>query len=219
MLEKMVTVVVKYHPLLLAGMRMTIWLSLVVVALGTILGTLIALLRLSKSRLLRGISKVYIEVIRGTPILVQLYIFVFGLPSLGIKLPELYGVIIAMSLNSAAYVAEIIRSGIQAVDSGQAEAARSLGMPPGMTMRRIVLPQAVKNILPALGNEFVTLVKESSLASTFFLGEIMTQQKTIQQITFSVMDSLLVCALLYFIITFTLTRLLGIFERRLKQSD
>lgn len=212
-------IVSSYFPLFLKGAGMTIVISLLCVLLGTLLGTLTCLMRMSRFRILRGIAIVYIEIIRGTPLLLQLFVFAFGLPAMGIKIPIFFAAVVALSLNSGAYVAEIIRSGIQSIDPGQMEAARSLGMNSKLAMSRIVLPQAIRNILPALGNEFVMLIKESSLGSTFFVGELMTVQKTITGINFLVMEPLLVIAVFYFIMTFTLGRVLGVVERRLSQGD
>src|SRR5690606_17635333 len=170
-----------------------------------------------------------IEVIRGTPLLVQIFIIYYGLPLIGIKLPsisflgsggeEFISGIIALSINSGAYVAEIIRSGIQAVDKGQMEAARSLGMPYNMAMKHIIIPQAFKNILPALGNEFIVIIKESSIVSVIGIHELMYNANTVRGNTFRPLEPLIVAAVIYFILTFTLSKLLGIAERRMKVSD
>ena len=127
-------------------------------------------------------------------------------------------VAMGLSLNSAAYVSEIIRSGIDAVDKGQTEAARALGLTSRSTMIKIVLPQAIRNILPALGNEFVMIIKETSLASTFFVGELMTTYAVIKGITFNVIPILMDIGVIYFVMTFTLSKLMGAWERRLKQN-
>jgi ABC-type amino acid transport system permease subunit len=127
-------------------------------------------------------------------------------------------VAIGLTLNSAAYVTEIIRSGINAVDKGQTEAARALGLTARTTMLKVVMPQAVRNILPALGNEFITIIKETSLASTFFVGELMTTYATIKGITFNTVPTLMDIGIIYFVMTFTLSKLLGIAERRMKAN-
>ena len=134
-------------------------------------------------------------------------------------MPMLVSVIIALVVNSSAYVAEIIRSGIQSVDKGQREAAKSLGMSNRNTMTKIILPQAVKNILPALGNEFVMMVKETSLASTFFIGELMTVNTVIKSATYKSIEPLVIVGLIYFIVTFTLSKGVKYMERRLSVSD
>ena len=159
-----------YYQYFLRGTQTTVIVSLITVLLGTVLGCLIALLRLSRFRLCSGFAKLYITVIRGTPLLVQLYIVYYQLhfipwpegSILGVELARVMPCILALSMNSTAYVAEVIRSGIQAVDFGQTEAALSCGMTRTQAMVNIILPQAVKNILPALGNEFVTMIKETS---------------------------------------------------------
>ena len=127
-------------------------------------------------------------------------------------------VAVGLSLNSAAYVTEIIRSGIGAVDKGQTEAARALGLTQKTTMLKVVMPQAIKNILPALGNEFITIVKETSLASTFFVGELMTTYSIIKGITFNVIPTLMDIGIIYFVVTFTLSKTLGMAERRMKAA-
>lgn len=163
-----------YYQYFLRGTRTTILISLLTVFCGSILGCLIALMRLSKAKALQKFASTYITVIRGTPMLVQLYIVYYQLDFISYPTGTLFGVdleralpcIIALSINSSAYVAEIIRAGIQAVDKGQMEGARSCGMTNAQAMRCVVMPQAVKNILPAIGNEFVTMVKETSIPRT-----------------------------------------------------
>ena len=176
---------------------------------------------IGKVKPFRAIATAYVEIIRGTPILLQLYFFYFMLPQWlpFLNLSEFTCVMVACCVNSTAYVCEIVRAGIQAVDIGQTEAARSLGLNSRQTMLNIVLPQAVKNILPALCNEFVAIVKETSLASTFFIGELMTQFKTIQGITFRVLEPLTIIGIIYFLLTFILSKLIALLERRLSASE
>ncbi|WP_040212802.1 amino acid ABC transporter permease [Clostridium polynesiense] len=209
----------KYQMFFINGAKLTIFLAFFTVLLGTVLGLLLSLMKLSKSIILKSIATVYIEFIRGTPILVQLYIIYYGLPSLGIEFPDVIAGIITLSLNSAAYVAEIIRAGINAVDKGQMEAARSLGMNNFQAMRHIIIPQAFKNILPALGNEFIVIIKESSIVSVIGIHELMYNAETVRGNTFKPFEPLIVAAVIYFIMTFTLSKLLGIAERRMKVSD
>ena len=216
-----------YYQYFLRGTRTTILISLLTVFCGSILGCLIAFMRLSKFRPLEKFASIYITVIRGTPMLVQLYIVYYQLDFISYPTGTLFDVdleralpcIIALSINSSAYVAEIIRAGIDAVDKGQTEAARSLGLNGRQTMIRVVLPQAVKNILPALCNEFVSVIKETSLASTFFVGELMTQYKTISGALYLPIEPLIIVGLIYFILTFTLSKFIAVFERRLKSSE
>ena len=158
--------------------------------------------------------------IRGTPMLLQITLSYLTLPELlHMDIQPLYCVILALILNSAAYVSEIIRAGIQAVDVGQAEAARSLGLSSSMTMREIILPQAIKNILPALCNEFIMIVKDSSLGSTFFVGELMTVQATIKGALYLTLEPLMIVAMIYFCLTFTLSKGVVLLERRMSRGD
>jgi polar amino acid transport system permease protein len=202
------------------GAKFTIILAFFTVLFGVILGLLLAMMRISKNKVLNIIATAYVEFIRGTPLMVQIFIIYYALPDLiGVNLPEMLSAIMALAINSGAYVSEIIRAGIQAVDKGQMEAARSLGMPYGMAMRYIIIPQAIKNILPALGNEFVVVIKESSVVSVIGIKELMYNADTVRGNTFKPFEPLMVAALMYFIMTFTLSKLMGRFERRLKNSD
>lgn len=201
---------------LLEGLSTTLKLTTIAVILGVLLGTLVAIAKMSKSRIIRFLITVYIEVIRGTPILLQLYIFVFALPSLiPIKLSYFTWTAIALCINSSAYVSEVIRSGIQAVDKGQSEAARSLGLNERQTMTKIILPQAIKNILPALGNEFIMILKETSLASTFFVGDLMTSYLTVKGATYLGFECLLIVGMIYLCVTFPLSKLVAWFEKKM----
>jgi polar amino acid transport system permease protein len=210
----------KYYSFFLDGAVFTIILAVFTVLFGVLLGVVLALLRISKNKFLNFIATVYIEFIRGTPLMVQLFIIYFGLPNLvGFNMPDMAAAIMALSINSAAYVAEIIRAGIQAVDKGQMEAARSLGMTHAMAMRYIIIPQAVKNILPALGNEFIVVIKESSIVSVIGIGELMYNADTVRGNTYKAFEPLMVAAFMYFIMTFTLSKLMGRLERRMKNGD
>ncbi len=207
----------RYSGLFVEGLGYTLLLSLLTVLGGTVLGSLLALMRRSRAMPVRVIATTYVEVVRGTPLLLQLYVFYFMLPEL--NLSKVASIVIALVFNSAAYVCEIVRAGIDAVDPGQTEAARSLGMSGAQGMRRIVLPQAVRNILPALCNEFVAVIKETSLASTFFVGDLMTQYSVIRGNMFLVIEPLLVVGVIYFMLTFTLSKAVAMLERRLKAGD
>lgn len=222
-----------YLPCFLNGAGITIVLSLITVIFSSILGTIFALMKLSKIKILKVISNVFIEIVRGTPLLVQVYIFYYGIPTLlqnaGVELPQidimgndftgLCMIVITLALNSTAYVAEIIRSGIESVNKGQMEAARSLGLTHSMAMRYVIIPQAIKNILPALGNEFITVIKESSIVSVVGIKELMRNAQAASGATMMIFTPYLTAAAMYFILTFTLSKLLGIFERRMKLSD
>lgn len=209
----------KYYKFFLEGTQYTVLIAFFTVILGTILGLFLSLMKLSKNKILKLIASTYIEFVRGTPILVQLYIVYYGMPALGIDLPDMLAGIVTLSINSGAYVAEIIRAGINAVDKGQMEAGRSLGMTSAMTMRLIIIPQAFKNILPALGNEFITIIKESSIVSVIGIGELMYKADTVRGNTALPFEPLIVAAVIYFLLTFTLSKILGSLERRLKAND
>ena len=200
------------------GARWTLTISLASVVLGVVFGTILTFLKRSKIKLLKFIASAYIEIVRGTPLLLQIFIVYFGLSNV-LKINELFAVIIALSLNSDAYVSELIRAGIEAVDKGQMEAARSLGMSESMAMRLIVIPQAIKNILPAIGNEFVAIIKESSMASTLGVAELMYAANVVSTRSFNKTETLIMSAVFYFIMTFSLGRLIKYIERRLKVSD
>ena len=210
-----------WHVFLIEGVSYTLLLSVITVFFGAILGSLLALGKRSRFRIVRGIITAFVEVIRGTPILLQLYFGYFILPMMvpALNLSAFTSICIALVINSSAYVSEVIRSGIQAVDHGQTEAARSLGLNARQTMLRIVLPQAVKNILPALGNEFVMMIKETSLASTFFVGELMTSYLKVKGATWLNLESLIIVGAIYFVITFTLSKVVAVFERRMRAGE
>lgn len=210
----------KYYMFFLNGAKFTIVLAIFTVIFGVMLGVILALMRISNNKLLNFIGAAYVEFIRGTPVLVQVYLIFYGLPSiLGINFPDMVAGIMALSINSGAYVAEIIRAGIQAVDKGQLEAARSLGMKYTTAMRYIIIPQAIKNILPALGNEFITVIKESSIVSVIGIHELMYNADTVRGNTFIAFAPLIIAALMYFVMTYSLSKLMGKAERRLKTGD
>ncbi|GBW55775.1 TPA: ABC transporter permease subunit [Staphylococcus aureus] len=210
----------KYGSFFLKGIKITILISLIGVALGSILGAFVALMKLNKIKIISWIASIYIEILRGTPMLVQVFIVFFGITAaLGLDISALVCGTIALVINSSAYIAEIIRAGINAVDKGQMEAARSLGLNYRQTMKSVIMPQAIKNILPALGNEFVTLIKESSIVSTIGVGEIMFNAQVVQGISFDPFTPLIVAAALYFVLTFVLTRIMNMIEGRLNASD
>ena len=219
-MDKIVRLWLRYYPIFLEGLFGTLWMSAVTVFFGTILGMLIALVHMSKSKIGRIITDIYIEIIRGTPVLVQLYFFWLGLPKIiPFELSDRMCILVAMIVNASAYISEIIRSGIQAVDKGQWEAGRSVGLSEYHLMVKVILPQAVKNILPALCNEFISTIKGTSLASVFFVGELTTSYKTVQSTTYLGLQSLIIVAIIYLILNYTLSKLLKVLERRLMVSD
>ncbi|MDY2713716.1 MAG: amino acid ABC transporter permease [Candidatus Faecivivens sp.] len=226
MIQNIWKVLQRYPNLFLVGTGYTLLLSAITVVFSSFFGSLLAIMRRSRLHIgkfypLRFIGTIYVEIVRGTPMLLQLYFFYFLLPAVlpFLELTDFQSITVACIVNSTAYVAEIIRAGIDAVDKGQTEAARSLGLNGRQTMIRVVLPQAVKNILPALCNEFVSVIKETSLASTFFVGELMTQYKTISGALYLPIEPLIIVGLIYFTLTFTLSKFIAVFERRLKSSE
>ena len=215
----------KFLPYFNDGLIVTLMISAFVVVFGTILGTLIALGKLSSVRPIRWLSNIYIEIFRGTPMLVQIMI---GFQVLGkMPLPEfqlgiltedlsrLVPGIIVLSMNSGAYVAEIVRSGINAVPKGQTEAAYSLGIRPRQTMIKVILPQAFRNILPALGNEFVTIINDSSLLATIGVMELYNGAQTTSSTTYQSLSPWLLVAVYYFVVTFIKSRLINLLEKKL----
>lgn len=209
-----------YIPLFFKGLLITIGFSLVTVLFGLLLGLPVALGRLSPKKVLSAPAGAYIEIILGTPSLLQLYLIAYGIPiAFGVSMPIFLAGVLALSINSSAYVAEIIRSGIQAVDKGQMEAARSLGLSYGQTMRKVIIPQAIKNVLPALGNEFVTIVKESSIVSIIGISDLMRVADIMKSQTFRIFEALIFAAVLYFVVTFSLSKGLRKLEKRWKSHE
>ena len=223
-LEVVVILVEKYHKFFLEGCKNTLILALFSVLIGTLGGTLLSLCRMSKFKPLKYIAVAIVEFVRGTPLMVQLMFIFYGLPMIGVTFPDISFIpnfsrfMAGMSLNSSAYVSEIIRSGIQAVDPGQMEAARSIGFTYGESMRKVILPQAVKNILPALGNEFVTVIKESSIVSVIGIADLMFRTNDVIAVTYRSLQALLIAALLYFVMTFITGRLVSLAERKMKNG-
>lgn len=214
----------KYGPLFIDGLKYTLGLSLISVLVGTIIALALAFFRLSKVRVLNLIGTVYVEIFRGTPLMAQLLIVKFGFydfitKPLGLEIPNLALGVIAVSLNSAAYVCEVLRAGIESIDKGQMEAGRSLGMNHSMTMKLIILPQAIKNILPALCNEFIAVIKETSIISYIGVTDLFYMANIVGTQSYRYFDSIMIIAVIYFIITFTLSKLVRLLERRLSQSD
>ncbi|HIU87669.1 MAG TPA: amino acid ABC transporter permease [Candidatus Avilachnospira avistercoris] len=221
-IDNIVKVWTNYSHLFMQGLGVTIALSIVTVIMGSIFGFLLMLLRRSRFNIFRFrplnfIAAAYIEIIRGTPMLLQLYFFYFLLPEMVpfLDLSKLTCCLVAMCVNSAAYVSEVFRSGIEAVDKGQTEAARSLGLSSRQTMIHVVLPQAVKNVLPALCNEFIMMIKDTSLASTFFVGELMSVYRTVSGILFLTIEPLIIVGIIYFIVTFVLSKCVRLLEMKL----
>ena len=206
----------KYSSYYLQGASITLLLALLTIIFGTILGLIISILRISKYKFLRVIASIYVEIIRGTPLMVQLILIHYGFK---INITEMTSATLALSINSAAYIAEIIRAGILSVNKGQIEASRSLGMNSFQCMKLIVIPQAIKNILPALANEFVVLIKESAIVSYIGLADLMYRANQIRGLTYLSLEPLLVAAIIYFIITFVISKFVHYFERKLNKYN
>ena len=221
--------ILPYMSLFWQGMLCTLSLSAFTVIFGFILALLLSLMRMYRVKLLKAIATIYVEVIRATPMMVQLFL-VYYVVMAPVSLPtwKLFGFIrferfvpgvVALSLNSGAYLSEIIRSGIQSIDIGQTEAARSLGLTQGQNMRFIILPQAIKNILPAIANEFVTIIKESSICWTVGVQEIMSAVNSVKAATYTIAEALIVASCIYFCLTFPTSKIIQYFERRMRRGD
>lgn len=206
------------YMLLLSGILVTIQVALLAAILGLLIGFLIALCNLSKNKVLNVIGKVYTDVIRGTPSVTQLMIIYFVVFA-NIDWPKWIIAAIAFSINSGAYVSEIIRAGILSIDKGQTEAGRSLGLSKWQTMKEIIVPQAVKNIFPAMCNEFITLIKETAIVGYVGLVDIQKAGDFIKSATYEAFMPLLATAIIYFTLIKILTLLLGLAEKRLRKSD
>lgn len=220
----------KYMPMFLNGIKLTLIISVISLVLATVVGVLVYFLKTSRLSIgkiypLRIVAFVFIEIMRGTPVLLQIlvaYVLVSMIPSssnLPSNMVAMIASIAAISLNSSVYIAEIVRAGIQSVPRGQMEAARSLGMTQIMAMQEIIMPQAIKNILPAIGNEFVAVIKGSSMAYVLGIAELTFSAKVVQGATYKGLEPLLISAMFYLILTFSLGRMINWVERRMRASD
>ena len=218
-IEKVPEIFLKNLSNFLSGTGLTLELAFYTVIFGTLLGVIVTLLRRCKIAPVRWIMNLYVEFLRGTPLLVQALMVVYGAPQLGINPGRKMLSIIALVINSSAYMSEIVRAGIQAINHGQTEAAVSLGMTRTQNMLYIILPQAMKTTLPAMGNEFVSIIKESSLLYAVGLYELTYQAQKLAATNYLYLETMTVAALVYFVLTFTASRLLGLLERRLRQSE
>lgn len=206
----------------LDGIRVTVLISLMAIILGTAIGIVVAVIKVSannyKIKWLSKICNIYINIIRGTPLMVQLLI-IYNLIFTSRYTNELIVGAVCFGINSGAYVAEIIRAGIESIDKGQMEAGRSLGLNYMQTMRLIVVPQAIKNILPALGNEFITLIKETSVAGLIAVTDLLKAAQYVGSRTWDILPPLMIAAVCYLIMVMGLSKLLAVFERRLARGD
>ena len=207
-------------PLLIAGAGITIEISALSVGLGLFFGIVVALIRLSGVKALKIIGNIYVDFIRGTPLLVQIFLVYFAVPGLiHHRVDAFFAAIAACSINSGAYVAEIFRGGIESIDKGQMEAGRSLGMTWWQTMRYIILPQAFKRVIPPLGNEFIAMLKDSSLVSVIGFEELTRRGQLIIARTYASFEIWLSVAFIYLIMTFAVARLVSVMERRYKKDE
>ena len=204
--------------LILEGLGATLTIAAGAIVIGTVIGAVMALCRISDNKLLRGISLVYITVIRGIPMVTQLMIFAYIIFA-PLRMDRVLVAVIAFGINSGAYMTEIMRGGIQGVDPGQMEAGRSLGLSKWQTMFKIILPQAVKNILPTYTNEFIVLIKETSVAGYVAINDLTKVADAIRNATFNAWVPLLTAAAIYLLLTIGLTKLFSLLERRLARSD
>lgn len=214
------TQIVPYIPFMLEGIWATLQFVIVAIIFGFILGTLLALCKISRIKPLNWFGDAYTSIFRGTPLILQLFIFYFAVPQLtGYDIQPFTSAVLAFGLNSAAYVSEIIRAGIQAVDKGQTEAAQALGVPYKLMMKDIILPQALKNILPALMNEFITLTKESALVATIGYLDLMRRAQVVGADLYRNFEPLIFVGFIYWLMVMGLTIIGRKVERRLRVSD
>lgn len=204
-------------PILLKASVKTVELTVITVVLGSVIGIIVALLKLSKIKPIKWIASFYTWIIRGTPMLLQLIFFYYGLPFLGIELGPMGAAIIGLSLNSGAYMAEIIRGGILSIDKGQFEACKVLGFSYRQTMIRVILPQTVKTLIPPVGNEFITILKDTSLVSTITIQELMKSTEQIYSSTFRPMEPFLIAACIYLAFTTIFTGAFSKWEKHVSK--
>ena len=212
--------IVNSFPLLLVGAGVTIQITVLSTAIGFVIGLIVGVARISNLRLLRMLAEVYVEFFRGTPLLVQIFLFYFALPVItGQRIDPFIAAISACGINSGAYVAEIFRAGIQSVDDGQMEAGRSLGMTWLQTMRYIIVPQAFKRVIPPLGNEFIAMLKDSSLVSVIGFEELTRRGQLIIAKTYGSFEIWMSVAVIYLVMTLTISRFVAYLERRCRVHD
>ncbi|MCR5176271.1 MAG: amino acid ABC transporter permease [Anaerovibrio sp.] len=214
-----IDLIIQSFPLLILGAGITVQITAISVGLGLVIGMFVGIARICRVTPLRWLAAVYIDFLRGTPLLVQIFLIYFALPIiLNQRVDPFIAAITACGINSGAYIAEIFRAGIQAIDKGQMEAGRSLGMTWVQTMRYIIVPQAFKNIIPPLGNEFIALLKDSSLVSVIGFEELTRRGQLIIARTYGSMEIWLSVAIIYLIMTLAISRLVAYMEKRLKTS-
>jgi His/Glu/Gln/Arg/opine family amino acid ABC transporter permease subunit len=210
--------IIEYLPVLLQGLIVTLQIAALSCLIGLVLGTILALMQTSNNKLLRFFVTCYVIIIRGTPMLIQILCAYFLLPQIGIHITALWTAIIAIGLNSGAYISQIIRSGISSIGVGQIEAAKVLGFSTVDAIRYIILPQALRTTLPTLGNEFVTLIKDSALASLIGVAELTKQANFVKSKTFDAITVYFAVAILYLILTSTVSFCVAHLEKRMNHN-
>ena len=219
-LDLNLSIITENLPLLLKGAGITLEITALSVGLGLLIGMFVGVAKLSDNRLIRGLASVYVDCIRGTPLLVQIFLVYFALPQIiGHRIDPFVAAVGACSINSGAYVAEIFRAGIQSIDKGQMEAGRPVGLTYATTMRCVIIPQAFKNVLPALGNELITLLKETSVVTVIGLRDLTKGALIIQSKTYQAFVPFFAIAAMYLVMVLGLSWLMGKLERRMRQSD
>ncbi|MBK5241769.1 amino acid ABC transporter permease [Clostridium sp.] len=213
------TTVIKYAPKFIPGVVWTLELAFFSILFGTILGLIVAMLKLTNKKYITVFMDLYVTIIRGTPLLLQLYFIFYGLPGMGIMIASFPSAIIGLTLHNGAYISEIFRGAIESIDFGQREAARSLGMSRFQAMKRVILPQAFKRSIPALGNQFIIAIKDSSLASVITITEIMLLAKQYASVTYDVFPIFFIAGVYYLAIILVVTKLLRRMELKLKISE
>jgi len=218
-MQESIQLVLDSAPFLLKGTLFTLQLSLGGMVFGLLLGFILALMRLSKFWPLSWLSRFYVSVFRGTPLIAQLFMIYYGLPQFGIELDPIPSAMIGLSLNTAAYTSETLRAAISSIEKGQWEAAASIGMNPWQTMRRVILPQAARTALPPLGNSFIGLVKDTSLAATIQVPELFRQAQLVTSRTLEVFTMYLAASLIYWVLATILSFLQNRLEDRVNRQD
>ncbi len=213
------TIAVKYVPKFVPGALLTLELSLLSIVFGTVFGVFVTLGKSSRIKPLRWLAAAYVALIRGTPLLLQLFFVFYGLPQLGITLSSFPTAVLGLALHNAAYISEIFRGSIQAIDPGQTEAAYALGMTKFKAFRNVIFPQAFKNAVPALGNQFLLAIKDSSLASTITIAETLMKARQFAAATYSIFPIYFDAACYYMVMTYVLALLLRMLENRLKVNE
>ena len=213
------TFIGEWGPFIVGGVSLTVLVSVVSIAFATLLALLGAFGRLSANPYINGLASLYVSLARGTPLIVQIYFVYLALPQVGIILPAIPAGVIALSFNYGAYMTEIFRAGIQAVGRGQREAARALGMPEGLVTRRIVVPQAFRIVIPAIGNEFIAMLKDSSLVSILAVEELLYRAQLVGRQNFRSLEALIIAAAFYWVLTIVFSHFQHRLERWMARGD